>query len=201
MRTQLMKSSLSLVAVAGFAALSVGCSTPMVAEKPVAPLADGQIAAPADYKSWPKFLSAVQRPDAKQVREIYMNPVAKSGTAAAGFPNGTVFVMENWAAQTNADGTLKTGPDGKLVKGALLRVFVMGKNKGWAENFEPAAMRNGNWIYAAYLPDGSAAPDNTLACRACHAPLTTKDFVHRYDEHFSQKGAALAAPHTLAQAR
>ncbi len=189
MRTQLRNICLSVVAVATVAALSAGCSTPMVADKPVAPLADGQITAPADYKSWPKFLSAVQRPDAKQVREIYMNPVAKGGTAAAGFPNGTVFVMENWAAQVNADGTLKTGPDGKLVKGDLLKVFVMAKNKGWAENFEPAAMRNGNWIYAAYLPNGSASADNLLSCRACHAPLTSKDFVHRYDEHFGQKGS------------
>jgi hypothetical protein len=40
------------------------------------PVKDGELAVPADYKSWPKFLSAVQRPDAKQVREIYMNPVA-----------------------------------------------------------------------------------------------------------------------------
>lgn len=190
MRIQPRNTGLSFVALAAFAALSVGCSTPMVADKPVAPLADGQITAPADYKNWPKFLSAVQRPDVKQVREIYMNPVAKGGTAATGFPNGTVFVMENWAAQANADGTLKTGPDGRLVKGALLKVFVMGKNKGWAETFEPAAMRNGNWIYAAYLPDGSAAPDNLLGCRACHAPLTnSKDFVHRYDEHFGQKGS------------
>ena len=49
-----------------------------------------ELAVPADYRSWPKFLSAVQRPDAKQVREIYMNPTAASATAAGGFPQGTV---------------------------------------------------------------------------------------------------------------
>jgi hemoglobin len=178
----------TLAAVVAASALLAACGSMGTADKPVAQLKDGEITVPADYKSWPKFLSAVQRPDAKQVREIYMNPAAKSATAATGFPMGTVFVMENWAAQTNADGSLKTGPDGKLVKGELLRVFVMGKNKGWAENFEPAAMRNGNWIYSAWLADGKPAPDNLLACRACHAPLTNKDFVHRYDEHFSQKG-------------
>ena len=57
------------------AALVAGCATGPKA------LNDGELAVPADYKSWPKFLSAVQRPDAKQVREIYMNTAATTGTA------------------------------------------------------------------------------------------------------------------------
>ena len=85
---------------------------------PAAPK-DGELALPADYKSWPKFLSAVQRPDVKQIREIYMNPAARQATAAGGFPNGTVFVMENFAARARADGTLETGPDGKLIVRAI----------------------------------------------------------------------------------
>jgi hypothetical protein len=148
---------------------------------------DGELTIPADYKSWPKFLLAVQRPDAKQVREIYMSPSAKSATPAAGFPDGTTFVMENYAAQANADGTLKTGADGKLVKGDLLRVFVMGKNKGWGQDVaEP--LRNGNWVYASYTGSGSRGPEDLNTCRACHAPLTaSKDFVYRYDEHFATR--------------
>lgn len=152
-------------------------------------LKDGELPLPANYKSWPKFLSAVQRPDAKQVREIYMNATAKEGTPAGGFPNGTVFVMENYAAQANPDGSLKIGPDGKLVKGELLRVFVMGKNAGWGQDVvEP--LRNGNWIYAGYLPNGTRSPEDTNTCRACHVPLSAKDFVHRYDEHFATRTAS-----------
>lgn len=166
-----------------------GCA-PMGAQAPVAQLKDGELAVPADYKTWPKFLSAIQRPDVKQVREIYMNKTAGTGTAAAGFPNGTVFVMENYAAAANPDGTLQQGPDGKLVKGALLRVFVMGKNPGWGAS-APEGLKNGDWIYAAYVADGSKAPEATATCRACHLPLVNKDFVHRYDEYFSKKSAAL----------
>jgi hypothetical protein len=147
---------------------------------------DGELAVPADYKHWPKFLSAVQRPDAKQVREIYMNPTASLASAAAGFANGTVFVMENYAARARPDGTLETGADGKLVKGELLRVFVMGKGDGWGRDVaEP--LRNGNWVYAAWLPSGQKAPDDTSTCRACHLPLAAKDFVPRYDEHFASR--------------
>lgn len=166
--------------------LSMVACAPMLSSPPVVQLKDGEMALPADYKSWAKFLSAVQRSDAKQVREIYMNTKATAGTAAGGFPNGTLFVMENYAAAANADGTLKQGADGKLVKGDLLRVFMMGKNEGWGQS-APDGLKNGDWIYTAYLANGTRAADPTVACRACHLPLVTKDFVHRYDEHFRQR--------------
>ena len=176
--------------------LALAACSPMPAQPPIAPvkpvaqLKDGELPVPAGYKSWPKYLSAVQRPDAKQVREIYMNTVATAGTAAKGFPNGTVFVMENYAAAANPDGSLKQGADGKLVKAELLRVFVMGKNEGWGAS-APEGLANGDWIYAAYLGSGEKSADSTLTCRACHLPLTaSKDFVHRYDEYFAKPVAA-----------
>ncbi|MGD9835675.1 MAG: cytochrome P460 family protein [Piscinibacter sp.] len=163
------------------AALLAGCALAPGASK------DGELAVPADYKTWPKFLSAVQRPDAKQVREIYMNPAAARATAATGFANGSVFVMENYAAMETADGRLATGPDGKLVKAGLLRVFVMGKDSGWGQSV-PEGLRNGNWVYASYLGDGrTKGPEDPATCRACHLPVANKDFVHRYDEHFAAK--------------
>lgn len=160
------------------ASLAAGCAS--------RPLDDGELALPVDYKAWPKFLSAVQRPDAKQVREIYMNPVAARAQAGGPFPDGTVFVMENYAALESTDGRLATGADGKLMKADLVRVFVMGKNPGWGQR-APEALRNGHWVYASYLADGSKAPDDLATCRACHLPQAGKDFVHRYDEHFAQK--------------
>jgi Cytochrome P460 len=174
------------LALAAFLTVLTACA-PMGTQTPAAPVAklnDGELAVPANYRSWPKFLSAVQRPDAKQVREIYMNTQASTATAAKGFPNGTVFVMENYTAAANADGTLKQGPDGKFVKGDLLRVFVMGKNEGWGAS-APEGLKNGDWIYAAYMANGEKSADSTLTCRACHVPLASKDFVHRYDEHFA----------------
>jgi len=173
---------LARAAVVAAALSSWSCAT----APPPPPVKDGELAVPADYKSWPKFLSAVQRPDARQVREIYMNPVAGDATAAGGFPDGTVFVMENYAAKARVDGTLETGFDGKLVKGELQRVFVMGKDAGWGADV-PEPLRNGSWVYAAWLPGGQKAPDDTHTCRACHLPLSAKDFVHRYDEHFASR--------------
>ena len=107
-------------------------------------------------------------------------------STATYFGNGTVLVMENYAARANPDGTLATGPDGKLVKGELLRVFVMGKGAGWGQA-TAAPLRNGNWVYASYLANGQKGPEDLATCRACHLPVANKDFVHRYDEHFAQK--------------
>lgn len=177
-----MRPSVRFAALLGAALVVAGCA----GSKMAPPLKDGELAIPANYQSWPKFLSAVQRPDAKQVREIYINPTGYAAKAGQPFADGTVMVMENYAAQTNPDGSLKTGPDGKLVKGNLLRVFVMGKNAGWGQDV-PEGLRNGNWIYARYQANGQPSSEDMATCRACHAPLTTKDFVHRYDEYFAQR--------------
>lgn len=203
------KTTLTLIAVAGAVLAgcsSMGSSSSSAGSSAAAPAAlnDGELKLPADYKTWPKYLSNIQRPDAKQVREIYMNPLSKkNGSRERGFPNGTVFVMENYAAAANADGSLKTGPDGKLVKDKLLAVFVMGKDAGWGAKAMPE-LKNGNWIYSAYTPTGDKGPQDLNTCRACHLPLSNKDFVHRYDEYWNTSSlgqpavlAALAAPTSL----
>jgi len=164
-----------------------GCSSPPPMQAK-APLKDGDPAVPADYKSWPKMLTSVQRPDAKQVRDLYIVPASSKVKAGDAFPRGTIMVMENYAAKAKPDGTLETGADGKLVRGELVRIFVMEKAAGAGQDV-PEALRNGEWVYAAYLPDGKKAEDNLTTCRACHLPLANKDFVQRYDEYFTARAA------------
>jgi hypothetical protein len=173
---------------AAFALAALAACTqvaPLSSYKP--PMKDGEAVIPADYKSWPKMLSAVQRPDAKQVREIYIDPKGNQTRAGDAFPYGTVLVMENYAASVKPDGSLETGPDGKLVKGNIVRIFVMEKAKGAGQDV-PDALRNGDWVYAAYTADGKKTDDIYAPCRACHLPLgQAKDYVHRYDEYFSKR--------------
>jgi hemoglobin len=162
------------------------------AQRPPAPqvekFSDGELPVPEKYKSWPKFLSDVQRPDVKQVREIYINPVGNSTTMGDNFPNGTITVMEIYKAREAADGTPLKGADGKLVKGELLKIGVMGKGPGWGESVTPPELKNGDWVYSMYMADGKTkAPDDYATCRACHLPLTDKDYVFRYDEYFQKR--------------
>lgn len=173
-----------LVTAALFLASCV--QTPMVA--PVAKLKDGELATPADYKSWPTFLTNIDKPEVKQVRDIYINPVGAATAAGKAFPSGTVSVMEIYKAKENADGTLAKDAGGKLMKGPLAKLFLMGKGEGWGAT-APDGLKNGDWIYAAYMADGkTVAPDSLLTCRGCHLPLGEKnDFVHRYDEYFAKR--------------
>ena len=173
----------SLLALAAGCAQTGGTST--------AKLRDGELAAPADYRSWPKFLTNIQRPDAKQIRDIYINPTGHATKAGQSFPNGTISVMEIYKARENSDGTLAKGADGHLIKGDLAKVFVMGKGAGWGEGVTPAEMKNGDWIYAAYKADAKTPSGDDIApCRACHLPLANKDFIHRYDEYFEKRASA-----------
>jgi hemoglobin len=181
-----MQMKLGIAAVAALLAASCAQTPPPA---PVAIVKDGELTIPADYKSWKATLLYVQRPDAKQIREIYVNSVGASTKPGDMFPNGTVSVMEIYAAKAAADGSLEKGADGKLVKGNLAKVFVMGKNAGWGKDAaeQPA---NGDWVYSAFMPDGKTkAPDPIAACRTCHATNPnigpTKDFFARYDEFFA----------------
>ena len=166
----------------------IGCA--QVPPTPIAQIkySDGELPIPTEYKSWPKFLSDIQRTDTKQVREIYINPIGHSAKMGETFPNGTLSVMEIYKAREAADGTPLKGGDGKFVKGELLKVAVMGKGAGWGDSVTPPELRNGDWIYAMYLADAKTkAPDDTSTCRACHLPLTDKDYIFRYDEYFQKR--------------
>lgn len=146
---------------------------------------DGTLALPADYKSWPKFLVEIPKAEPKQVRDIYINPTGARASAGQSFPNGTIMVMEIYKAKMDGD-KLASTMDGKLVKSDLAKVFVMGKNQGWGDKVaEP--LKNGDWIYSAYDPAGKPLMEDFTKCRACHAPLAQKDFVHRYDEYFEKR--------------
>ncbi|MDN5936319.1 MAG: cytochrome P460 family protein [Nitrosospira sp.] len=149
---------------------------------------DGELPVPPNYKSWPKFLSEIQRTDTKQVREIYINPIGHTTKMGEDFPNGTISVMEIYKAREAADGTPLKGADGKFVKGELLKVAVMGKGADWGDSVTPPELRNGDWVYSMYMADGKTkAPDELSTCRACHLPLKDKDYIFRYDEYFQKR--------------
>jgi len=181
----------SIYTVAALTALSLLCAAcsnqPTTSDQPQPVLKDGEIPLPADYKTWPKFLEGVQRPDNKQVRDIYINPKGYSTTTAKPFPYGTVMVMENYKAHLSAEG-IPTTVDGKMTKDTLGAIFVMGKGKGWGADMSDS-LSTGEWIFAAYKPDGSKSDADLKTCRSCHAPLKTKDFVHRYDEYFTKRSS------------
>lgn len=150
-------------------------------------LRDGELAVPPGYRNWPVFLAGIDKPDTKQIRDIYINPRGHGAPSGGPFPDGTMSVMEIWAPKLDAAGNLVKGGDGKLVKDALSMVFVMGKSSGAGALVAPE-LRNGDWVYAGYAADGkSPGGPAVAACRACHLPQVGNDFVFRADEYFARR--------------
>ena len=145
--------------------------------------ADGDLPLPGDYTSWSSFVSGVQKPDTKQIRDIFLNDVAESVGAGSEFPAGSAFVMEIYTAKVDESGA-PVMTEGAMEKGALSKIFVMEKNAGWG-----GVPATGEWVYAAYEPDGSKATVQYEACRACHLPLQASDFVFRVDEYLAARDA------------
>lgn len=185
---------IALAAAASLAVLAGCASTP-----PAPPTKDGELAMPTGYKAWPRFLPTIDREDVKQVRDIYMNPAATKVARGEAFPQGSRFVMEIYAAAANADGSLRKDAAGRLVKGNLMHVYVMGKEANWGADV-PETARNGNWIYSAYKPDGSSNTPIVNTCRACHTPLKKEDFVFHYDRYFAERKSAFTVEQIHAQA-
>ena len=169
-------------------ALLWGCGVvPMSANLSASePPKDGELPFPAEYKTWPRFLTHIDKADTKQVRDIYLSSTGAKAKPGEMFPDETTMVMEIYKAKESASGELDKSADGKLVKDKLATVLVMSKKQGWGQD-APENLKNGSWVFSAFGPDGKALAEDFTKCRACHAPLAQKDFVHRYDEYFEAR--------------
>lgn len=168
--------------------LLAGCqSGPMSGGYAAAP-SDGDIAVPADYRSWSRFVPTVDKAKAGQVREIYINDVGLQADRGDAFPPGTVSVMEIYKAQRDKAGSLVRDGRGRLVKDDLASIFVMQKGSDWGRRQPGGVIDNGDWVYGAFKADGMTMATNDFGkCRECHQPLAGDDYVARYAEHFDYR--------------
>ncbi len=138
-----------------------------------------KIAFPKEYEKWERY-AVVDRYDNKQYRELYAKPeVVKAVRAGKPIPDGTVLAMAIYSAELDAQGSPVKDEKGRFRKGKLTGVSVMEKRAGWGVEYAPE-LRNGNWEYAVFMPDGSPnaqANANTQPCFACHKPHEKQDFV------------------------
>ena len=128
--------------------------------QPGARAADGEVDFPADYEDGVHY-ATVPRGNIRQ--EFYTSreaiAAARQGQA---LPHGTVITMVDYR------------------DGGIHRYVVMEKQEGWGEAFS-ADIRNGDWKYRVFNPDGSAQSTNTQRCMSCHKPEAEDDYVQTYD--------------------
>ncbi len=149
---------------------------------------DGELMFPKNYKMFSTFLKGIQKPNA--VRDLHINKTGAKAEQGKPFANGSILVMEVFKAQKDMNDEFAKDTQGNLLKGELAKVLVMQKGEGW-ESQAPEGMKNGDWLYSAFKPNGERLDVDYLKCRGCHLPLgDAKDYVHRYDEYFEKHGNA-----------
>jgi cytochrome c553 len=121
-------------------------------------------------------------PATKQVRHFYANKLAlEAARAGKPLPDGSVLLVEVHTARLDFDDKPMTGADGFFVAEHLLAYSVMANGKGWGTDI-PEMLRNGNWNYAVFTPDGKPRTINQAECLACHKPLDQASYLFTLKE-------------------
>jgi hypothetical protein len=161
---------------------------------------------PAGYQATYTLFYTFDNYQNRQIRKVYGNHIAASVTPGAvfNFPYGSIILFESWSVQEDAAGEPLLDSNGRFIPNQLTTIFVMRKEKGFGADYKE--LRNGEWEYVAYRPDGTyqTQPSGTGSCALCHltgGSLTLTpgsrnvgaqwDYVFRPDLYFSKGSGAV----------
>lgn len=176
-----------------------------------APAVD-RVGFPSGYRDTFKLFYVFDNYQNRQIREVWGNSIAASVSPGQtfNFPYGSVILFESYTVREDARGEPLLDENGRFIPVNLTTIFVMRKEKGFGEDYQE--IRNGEWEYVAYRPDGSFStpPSATGGCALCHLTggslalsATTKpaganwDYVFRPDLYIS--GGSGAVPKGVLQ--
>ena len=161
----------ALVLTAAAAAAAV------VAQQATVPSGPNKLAYPEGWEKWTMY-ATVDRHDTKQYREFYTSAEAVAAARAGKpIPDGTVIVLAAYAAKVDAEGKPIKDANGRFVKDKLVAVNPMMKKAGLGAEI-PESIRNGDWIYQSFTPDGKVNDKaNLTSCYQCHLPFAKDDYL------------------------
>lgn len=174
-------------------------------QSPSAPTED-HVGFPTGYKDNFKRLFAFDNWQNRQVRVIWANSIATSvdPVLPINFPYGSVLLFEDFPVEMDANGDPILDSNGRFIAQDLRTIFAMRKERGFGAEY--GDLRNGEWEYVSYLPDGNYAtpPSGSATCAACHmngggTPVPAggrhmnaqNDYVFRTDLFFGNGNGAL----------
>ena len=145
---------------------------------------ENKILFPQDYRTtFYNYVSndRVMNPD--QTIRIFANDIAIQGPAEDGkLQYGSILVAEVYKAKKDKDGNVIVSSLNRRIRSDIALIAVMQRKKGFSDNL-PEGLKNEDWDFAAFKPDGAVADKDLNECRACHAPLTETNHLFSY-EHF-----------------
>ncbi|MEM7350952.1 MAG: cytochrome P460 family protein [Acidobacteriota bacterium] len=127
---------------------------------------------PADYRAtFTNYLSLDRVQNHDQIIRLFANDLAMQGPDEHGkLPFGSVVVGEVYKAKLDSNGEVMVSKLGRRLRDKLALIAVMERGEHLGQG-HPEGLRNGNWEFAAFKPNGSVADKDLNACRACHSPL------------------------------
>lgn len=162
--------------VAAVAGAAIAAAAVAIAQATV-PSGPNKLAYP---EGWDKgvMYATVDRYDTKQYREFWGPADAvKAAREGQPIPYGTVLTLAAYAAKVDANGVPLKDANGRFIKDRLLAVNSMAKGQGYGADI-PAEIRNGDWIYQSFTPDGKVNDKaNLTACFQCHLPFRNDDYL------------------------
>ena len=163
---------LAAAMVGGMAAVAVAQQ-----QAPLVPPGPNKLKFP---EGWDKqvMYATVDRVDTKQYREFYTSAAAvQAAKEGKPIPDGTIITLAAYAAKVDAEGKPVKDANGRFIKDKLVAVNSMQKQKGFGADI-PESIRNGDWIYQSFTPDGQVNEKaNLTACYQCHLPFAKEEFL------------------------
>lgn len=169
-----MKPAAPAVLLAGVVA--AGGLAALVAAQALVPSGPNKLAYPEGWDNGVMY-ATVDRYDTKQYRD-FCGPPEAAAAAREGkpIPYGTVLTLTAYAAKVDPNGVPLKDADGRFIKDKPVVVNSMMKGQGFGADI-PAQVRNGDWIYQSFTPDGKVNDKANLAgCYQCHLPFVNDDY-------------------------
>src|SRR6266545_5587279 len=130
-----------------------------------APVVD-RVGFPFGYRDTFKLFYVFDNYQNRQIRAVYGNSIAASVSPGQtfNFPYGSILLFESYTVQEDATGEPLLDRNGRFIPKVFNTIFVMRKERGFGADYKE--LRNGEWEYVAYRPDGTfaTAPSGTGAC-------------------------------------
>lgn len=111
-------------------------------------------------------------PEAKIVARDWANRSALAAARAGKpLPEDAVIVVQTSSGRMEGE---------RLVPDQPMSYVVFAARAGWGERI-PELLRNGNWQFGAFAPDGTQKLQNQAPCLACHKPQAAQSFMFTYE--------------------
>jgi hemoglobin len=147
------------------------------------------IAYPADYPALFIRYATVDKPDRKIIRHLYASPQAfAAARPGEPLPPGTILIMEDHPARLGSDQNPLLDQQGRFIaEPRITSIFVQEKRAGWGAGY-PETIRNGEWEYARFNPDGSRHSGALESCFACHLKARpAQDFAFNFWDYVQMR--------------